>query len=195
MKYIYIVLFFALLTTTNIDAQDRAVDEISAADGTTLEIPLRDNSEARTSPNARVDQTVGTMRIHVRYGRPFVKGRTIFGDLVPYGNVWRLGANEATTVTFTGDVTFGDTEVAAGTYALFAKPMKDSWEFILNSQAAQWGAYDHAPSKDIATVSVTPSSTEHTEMFTIGFTDVSATSAHLVAKWAETKVAVPISLQ
>jgi len=191
MRYLIVILLLTLHFNTN--AQDRPTEEITTTDGTTLTIPLRSNSEARTSPNARVDQTVGTSRIHVRYGRPFVKGRTIFGDLVPLGKVWRFGANEATTITFTDPVTFGGTTVEAGTYSLFAIPNENSCEFILNSQAAQWGAYDHDPSKDVATATVTPKSIDHTEMFTILFTNVTNSSAHLVARWSTYEAAVPIS--
>lgn len=194
MRYLLIMLLLTLHFNINVDAQDRPTETIATVEGATLTIPLRDNSEARTSPNARVDQTVGTSRIHVRYGRPFVKGRTIFGDLVPLGKIWRLGANEATTITFTDDVTFGDTAVEAGTYALFAKPMENSCEFILNSQAAQWGAYDHEPAKDVATATVSPETIDHTEMFTIVFTNVTDSSAHLVARWSTYEAAVPITV-
>jgi len=190
MKTSLIIVLAAL--TTIACAQERPTEKITDSDGNEITIPLRDNSEARVSPNARIDQTIGTTRVHIRYGRPFVKDRTVFGDLVPYDKIWRLGANEATTISFFDDVQFGDNTIEAGTYALFAVPGENSWDFILNSEAAQWGAFRRDPEKDIAKVTVTPSSTDHTEMLTILFNNVTASSADLVARWSTTEAAVTI---
>jgi len=193
MKFIYTALFIAL--PFMVFAQDeRPKETLTDSDGTEITVPARNNSEARQSPSARVDQTVGTTRIHIRYGRPFVKDREIFGNLVKYDKVWRLGANEATTISFFDDIKIGDQTVEAGTYALFAKPSEDSWDIILNSEAAQWGAYERDPAKDVATVTVEPKATDHTEMFTILFNNVTTETAHLVMRWAQTEVAVPIEI-
>lgn len=86
--------------------------------------------------------------VHVRYGRPYKKGRVIFGTLIPFGKVYRCGADSATTVTFEKDANFGGKPVAAGTYTFFVIPNETSWTIILNSQLGQWGAFDYEKYKD-----------------------------------------------
>jgi hypothetical protein len=86
--------------------------------------------------------------ISVRYGRPYKKGRVIFGGLIPYGKVYRCGADSATIVTFTKDASFAGKPVKAGTYTLFVIPNEQSWTIILNGQLGQWGAYDYDKYKD-----------------------------------------------
>ena len=93
-------------------------------------------------------ETATGQQISVRYGRPYKKGRVIFGALVPYGKVYRCGADSATTVTFEKDVNFAGKPVKAGTYTLFVIPNEQSWTIILNSQLGQWGAYDYDKYKD-----------------------------------------------
>ena len=95
----------------------------------------------RPSPKATVSQTVGLTDITITYCRPGVKGRVIWGGLVPYDQVWRTGANEATTITFSDEVTIEGTKLPAGTYGLFTIPGKDEWTVIFNKGAKQWGAY------------------------------------------------------
>jgi hypothetical protein len=86
--------------------------------------------------------------ISVRYGRPYKKGRDIFGALIPYGKVYRCGADSATTITFDKDVLFAGKPVKAGTYTLFVIPNEQTWTIILNSQLGQWGAFDYDKYKD-----------------------------------------------
>jgi hypothetical protein len=86
--------------------------------------------------------------VSVRYGRPYKKGREIFGALIPYGKVYRCGADSATTITFDKDAVFGGKPVKAGTYTLFVIPNEQSWTIILNSQLGQWGAFDYEKYKD-----------------------------------------------
>jgi hypothetical protein len=87
--------------------------------------------------------TVKTKDITITYGRPYKKGREVFGKLEPYGKVYRCGADEATQITFAKDVTFGGKAVKAGTYTFCAIPNATSWTVILNSKLGQWGAFDH----------------------------------------------------
>lgn len=114
------------------------------------------------SPRLQASGSIDGVQVDIDYGSPYVKERTIWGDLVAYDKVWRAGANEATAITFSTDVLFGDAEVAAGTYALFVKPMAEGdWEVILNEEWSKeehgvWGAYDHDPTKDIARVDIAP---------------------------------------
>jgi len=86
--------------------------------------------------------------VKLNYGQPSKRGRVTFGELVPYGEVWRAGANEATEITFAKDATFGGKPIKAGTYTLFIRPQKDQWTVILNSQLKQWGSFKYDENKD-----------------------------------------------
>jgi hypothetical protein len=128
------------------------------------------------------------------YGRPQKKERVIFGELEPFGKVWRTGANEATEIKFYKDVTIGNKLVKAGTYTLFTIPDKDKWTIILNSDLDQWGAYSYNSEKDIlrTEVPVKPSSAP-IEAFTIAFKE-DKTIAMILA-WDKIIVEVPIAVQ
>jgi hypothetical protein len=146
-----------------------------------------DAQNARKSPH----ETVSADNVSVTYGRPYKKGREIFGSLEKYDKVWRLGADEATTITFTKDASFGGTPVKAGTYTLFAIPRENEWEFILNSQGGQWGAYsyDEHKAKDVAHVKVPVTKLDkEVEQLTIRF----APASTMVVEWDKTQVSVPI---
>ena len=108
----------------------------------------------RASPGAAVEQEVGVTKIRIDYNRPGVKGREIWGKLVPYGEVWRAGANHATNLSFSTPVKVQGIDVAAGKYALFAIPGPEQWKVILNSEADQWGAYFRKPEKDVVSFTV-----------------------------------------
>jgi hypothetical protein len=103
----------------------------------------------RASPHDKVDATVGGKHLTITYGRPYKKGRAIFGGLVPWGQVWRTGADEATTLTTDGDITIGDLKVAKGSYALFTVPGPKEWQLIVNKNAKQWGAYSYSAKDDL----------------------------------------------
>jgi len=134
-------------------------------------------------------------KVKVVYSRPQKNDRVIFGDLVPYGKVWRTGANEATEITFMEDVTFGGEEVEAGTYTLFTIPSEDEWEVMLNSQLNQWGAYRMQEDRNVATTAVKPANLdEPVEAFTIAFREVDG-GAHLVMAWDQTMVEVPVMMK
>ena len=93
----------------------------------------------QSSPKAVLSQVVGLTDVVVEYSRPSAKGRAIFGDLVPFGKLWRTGANDATVISFTDAVTLEGNNVAPGEYALFTIPGKDEWSVILNKETKQWG--------------------------------------------------------
>ena len=138
----------------------------------------------RVSPH----ETVKGKHIKITYGRPSKKSREIFGALVPYGQVWRTGADEATEVVLEKDCVFGGKQVKAGTYTMFTIPGKDEWSVILNSQMGQWGAYDYEKNKnkDVLQVKVKPMHTNNTvEQFTI-----SADNAGIKMEWENTAVMV-----
>ncbi|AXY75258.1 DUF2911 domain-containing protein [Paraflavitalea soli] len=131
--------------------------------------------------------------VSVRYGRPYKKGREIFGGLEKFGKVWRTGADSATTITFAKDATFGGKPVKAGTYTLFTIPNEKEWTVILNSQLGQWGAYgyDKAKDKDVLQVTVPVKKLDKVvEQHTIRFTPKN----DMIIEWDQTQVTVPIKL-
>ncbi len=134
--------------------------------------------------------TADSDNVSVAYGQPSKNEREIFGKLVPYGQVWRAGANNGTEVTFKKDATFGGTKVKAGTYTLFAIPGENEWSLILNSTLGQWGSngYDKIKKDDVAVVKVMPTKTPSTvEAMTIKVSDKA-----LDLMWDDTKVSVPL---
>ncbi|MGX1024332.1 DUF2911 domain-containing protein [Psychroflexus sp. MBR-150] len=138
----------------------------------------------------RTDDGQSFMRII--YSRPQKKGREIFGGLVPYGEVWRTGANEATEITFYEKVTFGGKPIDAGTYSLFTIPNKDKWTVILNKELNQWGAYQYDSSKDVTRIEVKPKSTvANVETFSITSKKVDK-GYHLLLGWDDTYIEIPV---
>jgi len=133
--------------------------------------------------------------ITINYSRPSVKGRKIFGGLVPYGQVWRTGANAATTLKTDVNLTIGNANVPAGTYTLYSIPEEKKWTLIINKQTGQWGtAYDEK--QDLARVEMKASNNASpTEQFTIGFDQTGATSAVLKLDWADTIAKVDVKEQ
>ena len=152
----------------------------------------------RISPDAKVTQQVGLTDLTVTYSRPGVKGRTIWGDLVPYDKEWRTGANNATTFTTSDEILFGGKTLPAGTYGLATVPGKAEWSVIINTVTDTWGStYD--PTKDVLRVQVKPQTAPYREWFWIGFDDLSPVSGNtisdevnLVIHWENLRVAVPI---
>lgn len=106
----------------------------------------------RVSPREKVTAVLGGKTITIEYGRPYKKGREIFGGLVPYGKIWRTGADEATKLTTEGDLMVGSLHVPKGSYSLFTIPEPDGWTLVLNKEADQWGAYKYQESKDLGRV-------------------------------------------
>lgn len=153
----------------------------------------RGNKEARVSPNASVSQTIGTTNVTITYGRPGVKGRDVFdGSLAPFGEVWRTGANESTTISFSDDVMVEGEELAAGTYSLYTIPGEDEWTIIFNTKIS-WGTeYDEG--QDVLRVQTEPESAEETEQLMFYFEDVSETSGTAVVRWDDVKVPFTIEV-
>lgn len=111
----------------------------------------------RLSPVAEIHTSlVGSVKLDLQYGSPSVKGRKIWGELVPYGKVWRTGANEATTFEVDKDITVNGQTLTAGRYSLFTIPDKEEWTIIFNSIPDQWGAYNYDETKDVLRITVKP---------------------------------------
>jgi hypothetical protein len=146
------------------------------------------------SSTQTIVQNFGLGKIILTYSRPNVKGRKIFGYTEPYNAVWRTGANAATTITFTDDVTLEGHKVAAGTYGLFSIPGQDQWTIILNKTAKQWGAYDYKAADDYLRFTVKPAQLqENVETLTLQFTNVFPTSADLNLLWEHTALVVHLT--
>nr|WP_294898642.1 DUF2911 domain-containing protein [uncultured Pedobacter sp.] len=147
------------------------------------------------SSGQTITQDFGLGKVTVNYSRPNAKGRLIFGGLVPYNEIWRTGANSATTITFTDEVNFGGQKIAAGEYALFSIPSENEWTIVLNKAAKQWGAYTHKDEDDVARVKVKSLKTlNKIETFTIQFNNVTAGTMDLNIAWDNTQVNVPLSV-
>lgn len=145
------------------------------------------------SPPARVDQRVGLTDFTVKYSSPAVKDRKVWGELVPYDQVWRTGANAATTLQASRDFRFGGTPVPAGTYALFTIPGKSRWTVILNS-AATASVNDYDATKDVARITVKPGSAAYRERLTFLFADTTDDTTSLDLEWEKRRVSIPIAV-
>ena len=146
------------------------------------------------SPPQTIKQDFGISSIELSYSRPGIKGRKVFGDLVPYGKVWRTGAINATTIDFGDDVTIGGTKVAAGKYGLLTIPDKDNWKVIITKQLEVTNPADYKQESDVVRVDVKPMTMkDKMETFTMQFANVKSSTCELQIMWENTAVVVPIS--
>ena len=154
--------------------------------GAQIELP-------RPSPKASVSQYVGVTEITIRYSSPGVKGRKIWGELVPYGEVWRTGANENTTITVSTPFTLAGRELPAGTYGLQTLPTAGDWTVILSKDADLWGAFDYKQENDALRFQVTPQATaESHERMEISFENTTDTATTVTLRWE--KLSVPFTI-
>ncbi len=133
--------------------------------------------------------------VKVVYGRPKTKKSKVFGSKVPYGELWRTGANEATEVKLYKDTKFGDTLVKAGTYVLVTIPGKKEWEIILSSNLDVWGAFQYDPTADVARIKVPVSKAENLETFSILFKKIAHKQTLMVLGWGSTRVKIPLEIK
>jgi len=186
-QLLFSTLFLAMVITgcNNQQATTEEALETEETTETTMEV---EEEQERPSPLRQVSGTIDGVSVNMQYSSPGVKGRTVWGDLVKYGEVWRTGANEATWVEFDKDAMVGGEMVPAGKYALFTVPAEEGdWEVILNSEWNQWGAYDYDEAKNVARFMVSPaSSAEMTERmdFKIG--------ENIVFQWENMMFAIPV---
>lgn len=148
------------------------------------------------SPLSKLEQKVGLTDISLEYSRPSMRGRVIFGDLVPYGTLWRLGANANTKITFSTDVTIGENKVKAGTYAIFATPNETSWNVVFYDDASNWGTpqkWDDSKVVAMVTAEIYPMPVK-IETFTMTFDDLTNSSAVLGMLWESVYVGVKIEV-
>lgn len=147
----------------------------------------------RPSQKAQVMQTVGLTDVTITYSRPGVKGRVIWGGLVPYDKVWRTGANEATSITFSTDVKVNGQALAAGTYSFHTIPSKSDWTVIFNKKVDQWGSYSYDEKDDALRVKVKAQPHESTEWMEFSFPDIAVDKATVALDWE--KLRVPFEIQ
>ncbi len=158
---------------------------VSAAQSLVLDLP-------RQSQRAQVSQRIGITDITINYHRPLVNKRKVWDGLVPYGQVWRAGANENTTITFSDPVTIEGKALDRGTYGLFMIPAADQWTVIFSKSSESWGAFTYKESEDALRVTVKPAATEMHEALTYNFDDIEPNSAVVTMSWE--KLAVPLKV-
>jgi len=159
---------------------------------TSQQILAQEAVKARLSPLEIVTVKYESTYIKVTYGRPHKKGREIFGELVPYGKVWRTGANEATEITLTQDVQVNNKKLKAGTYTVFSIPQKDHWKVIFNSDLGQWGSYNYNPDQNVLEIDAEVTEIDDTyDPFTIEF-QLQDDKAYLLMMWDKTKASFTI---
>jgi hypothetical protein len=147
------------------------------------------------SPGGKVTQTAGLTDITVEYSSPAVRARKIWGALVPYGEVWRTGANSATRITFSKDVTIDTTPVPAGTYAFFAIPTATTWTLILSKEANQPGAFAYKKENDLLRVTVKPTAVPMRERLAYAITNFTDDAASIDLEWEKLRVTLPVKLK
>lgn len=149
----------------------------------------------RRSPAAAVSQDFGFTTATIRYSRPAVNDRVIWGGLVPHGRVWRAGANEATTVEFSRDVRINGEPLPKGRYSLFVLPSEEEWTFIFNENPGGWGAFEHEEKDDVLRVTVVPGEAPHRERLEYGFEDIHDGGASLYLHWEEMRGSVAVTAE
>lgn len=145
------------------------------------------------SPTQTIKQDFGLGNIEVIYSRPSAKGRTVFGDLVPNGKIWRTGANEATKIKFSDAVEIGGKKIDSGTYVLYSLPNEESWEIILNKGITNWGVDGYNENKDVTRFKIVPEKSKNNiETFTIQFEEIKPESCRLQLSWGNKIISIPI---
>jgi Protein of unknown function (DUF2911)/Tetratricopeptide repeat len=162
-----------------------------AISSTVIAQPLKTPAPSSTQT---IKQDFGLASIELSYSRPNVKGRKVMGDLVPFGKVWRTGANQATTITFGDEVTIGDKKIPAGKYGLLSIPDKNSWTLIISKQTDVTSPDAYKQENDVVRVNALPiSTTNNVESFTMQFANVKASTCELHLMWEKTVVSLPIT--
>jgi hypothetical protein len=147
----------------------------------------------RASPHATADVTLKGKQVTITYGRPNMRGRKIVGELVPFGQVWRTGADEATAFSTPLNLTVGGVVIPAGSYTLYTLPSENSWKLIVNKQVGQWGT-EYDQSQDLVRIDMQVAKTAApVEQFTISWNKKGADKADLVLEWENTRLSVPVT--
>jgi hypothetical protein len=154
----------------------------------------QDAKAPRASPHDKVTLKLGTTTITMEYGRPFLKGRHVGAEVAPYGEVWRTGADEATTLVTDGDIMLGTLKVPKGKYTVFTLPTKTGWTLIVNKIPEQWGAFNYAQDRDLGRIPMTVKTVKApVEQFTMTLIKA-AKRATLKMAWDTTEASIQVSL-
>lgn len=149
----------------------------------------------RPSPNAVINQTIGVTDVSIAYSRPGVKGRVIWGELVPYGEIWRTGANEVTSITFSDDVKINGNVLKAGTYGIHTIPNKAEWEIIFSGNTKVGGGSNFVKENEVLRIKVKPVINPHVERLQFSFDDVDEKSAMVSLAWEKLKVSFKVETE
>jgi tetratricopeptide (TPR) repeat protein len=173
MKKFFITFLFGLSLSVNAFSQD-------------MKLPA-------PSPTAVIKQDFSTSSIEITYSRPSMRGRKIFGDLIPFGQVWRTGANAATKISFGEDVMLAGQALKAGTYALYTTPGENSWKVIINKGISNWGISGFDEKDDVIQFDIPAKKTaDAVKSFTIAIENLDGNKCDLVLSWENTKVTIPV---
>lgn len=181
---------FACTETKQATTEEETTSTEMVTEETPSDIAFEVNilNDSIPSPRKEMVATIDGVALTVNYGSPSVKGRTIFGDLVPFDQVWRTGANEATMITLTKDATINGQSLPAGTYGFFTIPGESDWTLIFNKVSEQWGAYQYDEGEDQMRVKVTPMAAEAaSETLEFG-----VEAGNVVMMWSDMKVPFPV---
>ena len=178
-KFILSVFLFSTLLSNSVSAQTKT-------EKTSMTAAKKDD---RPSPPRTIETTIGNLKVVVNYSSPAVKERKVFGELVPFGKVWRTGANEATTIEVSRDCKVGGGMLHAGKYALFSIPGETEWTIIVNSVSDQWGSYKYDENKDVLRFKVTPKkSSEFNERLKFVITSDERADGRMSLLWDNTEI-------
>ncbi|MGB4845369.1 MAG: DUF2911 domain-containing protein [Ferruginibacter sp.] len=186
MKYLVLAVTIFCFSFTGLQAQTK----LPALDKSPMDISYYPNRY----PVLKIqDKVTDPLMARVVYSRPQKNGRVVFGNLIEYGKVWRLGANEATEIEFFGDVKIGDTKIKKGRYTMYAIPNEDKWTIIINKDTDTWGSFKYDEKNDVVRVDIpVQKQTEIKEEFVMAF-EKSDTGADLIIAWENVKLNLPIA--
>jgi hypothetical protein len=147
----------------------------------------------RASPHASISQALGPTRVTISYGRPAVNGRTLWGEVVPYGRVWRAGADEATEITFSQDIELEGRRLTAGTYTFFVVPSEKTWTMVFNRVTPQWGAFNYNKEFDALRVDVPVHEVEHVERLTYSVEPQPENAGAITVRWGSRAATIKVA--
>ena len=197
--FIFALIFFACNTKQSknvVEIMDHTAHMISNntgyADSVNAGIILQDTLKG--SPERVAMQTIGKTHVHIKYHSPGVKGRIVWGGLVPYNTIWVTGAHTATSITFNNPIVIGNTKVKAGTYAIFTIPGEKEWTFILNHDYQQHLTDNYSADKDVLRVNVKPIVNTQTQRLTYTIEKQSENVGKIIFAWEKIRIEIPFEL-
>ncbi len=187
VKYSLTIVFITILSTL--------LPITGSAQWELREIITNDNiTYPETSKLAGVSNTIGITQIEIKYHRPAVRNRTVFGALIPYGKVWRAGANESTTITFQDDVSINGNPLKSGIYGLHMIPGKEEWIIIFSKNHTQWGSFYYDKKEDALRIAAKPKKIEHQEFLKYDFEDIQDNRVTIVLKWDQIQISFNVTV-